>query len=53
MEEKRIVRLRILHKPVHRTENICLGRLAHGVLLVICQLDHVFAGIAEVLVQVG
>lgn len=52
MEEQRIVGLRILHQPMHRTKNIRLGRLAHGVLLIIRQNNHVLARIPEVLVQV-
>lgn len=52
MEEQRIIGLCILDKPVHGAQNIRLGRLAHGVLLIIGEEDHVFAGIAEILVQV-
>lgn len=52
MEEQRIVGLRILDQPMHSAQNIRLGRLAHGVLLIIGKEDHVFTGIAEVLVQV-
>lgn len=53
MEEERIIGLRILDQPVHGAEDIRLGRLAHGVLLVIGQDHHILAGVAEVLVQVG
>jgi hypothetical protein len=52
MEEQRIVGLCILDQPVHSAQNIRLGRLAHGVLLVIGEEDHIFASIAKVLVQV-
>lgn len=52
VEEERIVWLRILDKPVHSTQDVGLGWLAHGVLLVIGQNDHVLACIAEVLIQV-
>ena len=53
MEEQRVIGTRILDQPVHSPKNICLGRLAHWVLLIISQEDHVLASIAEVLVQVG
>ena len=53
VEEKGVVRTGILDQPVHGAQDVGLGRLAHGVLLVIRQQDHVFAGVAEVLVEVG
>lgn len=53
MEEERIVGLGALDKPVHRTQNILLGWLAHGVLLVIGEYDHVFPPIAKVLHEIG
>lgn len=53
MEEQRVIGTRILDQPVHSPKNVCLGRLAHRVLLVIGQEDHVLASVAEVLVQVG
>ena len=53
MEEQRVIGTRILDQPVHSPKNVCLGRLAHWVLLVIGQEHHVLASIAEVLVQVG
>lgn len=37
---------------MHSAKNVCLGRLAHRILLVIGQKDHVLASITEVLVQV-
>lgn len=37
---------------MHSPENVRLGRLAHGVLLVIGQEDHVLASVTKVLVQV-
>lgn len=52
MEEQRIVGLRILNQPVHSAQDIRLGRLAHGVLLIIGKEDHVFARVAEILVQI-
>jgi hypothetical protein len=53
VEEERIVGLGALDKPVHRTQNVLLGRLAHRVLLVIGEYDHVFSPIAKVLHEVG
>ena len=52
MEEEGVIRLRIFDQPVHRTEDIRLGWLAHGVLLVVGQEDHVFAGISKILIQI-
>lgn len=52
MEKERVVWLGVLHKPVHGPKDIRFRRLAHGVLLVVGQNDHVFPGVAEVLVQV-
>ena len=53
MEEKRVVGLCILHQPVHCSKNVCLGGLAHRVLLVIGKQNHILAGVSEVLVEVG
>lgn len=53
VEEKRIVGLRILHKPMHGTEDVCLGGLAHRVLLVIGKNDHVLSSVAKALVQIS
>lgn len=53
MEKEGVVGLGVLDQPVHGAQDVGLGGLAHGVLLVIGEKDHVFAGIAEVLVQVG
>jgi hypothetical protein len=38
---------------VHSPKNVGLRRLAHGVLLVISQKNHILTGIAKVLVQIG
>ena len=53
MEEERIVRSRVFHQPVHCSQDICLGRLAHRILLIICQDHHVLSLVAEMAVQVG
>lgn len=53
MEEKRIVGSRVLDKPVHGTEDVCFGGLAHRVLLVISKNDHVLSSIAKALVQIS
>ena len=37
---------------MHSTDNVLLGRLAHRVLLVVRQDDHVLSCITEILVQV-
>lgn len=38
---------------MHRSQYVLLCRLAHGILLIIRQDDHVFSRIAEVTVEVG
>lgn len=53
MEKERVIRLRILDKPVHSTKDIRLSRLAHRILLVIGKDDHVLPSIAKALVQIG
>lgn len=52
MEEERIVWPRVLDEPVHRPQDVLLRRLAHRVLLVVCEDDHVFPLIAVVLDKV-
>ena len=53
MEEERVIRPRVLHQPMHSPQNILLRRLAHGVLSVICESNHVLALVSEVAVQIG
>lgn len=53
MEEERVIRSSILDQPVHCTEDILLCRLAHGILLVVGQNDHVFSLVAKLLHQIG
>ena len=53
MEEERIIRLRVSHQPMHGPQDVGLGWLAHGILLVVCQDDHILPRISEILVQVG
>lgn len=53
MEEQRIVRPRIFDQPMHRAEDVGLGRLAHWILLIIGQEHHVLALVVEVLVEVS
>lgn len=52
MEKEGVIGLSALDKPVHSTEDVLLSRLAHLVLLVISEYDHVFSPIAKVLNQV-
>lgn len=52
MEKERVIGLGVLDQPVHGAQNVLFGRLAHRVLLVICQGDHIFALVAEGLHQV-
>lgn len=53
VEEERVVGPGILDQPVHGTEDVLLRGLAHGVLLVVGENDHVFPLIAKMLHQVG
>ena len=52
MEEQRVIRLCILDQPVHRTQNVGLGRLAHRILLVIGEYHHVLPTVAKSLDQI-
>lgn len=52
MKEQRIIRSRILNQPMHSAQNILLRRLAHRVLQIIRQDDHVLTLIPKVLKQV-
>jgi len=52
VEEEGIVWTGILNKPMHSPENVLLSRLAHGVLLVVCEDNHVLALIAKVFDEV-
>lgn len=51
MEEQRIVRLSILHEPMHGSQDVLLGGLTLGVLLVVHQSHHVARVVAESLLQ--
>ena len=52
MEEKRVIGASVLNKPVHGAQNVLLGRLAHGALLVVGQGDHIFALVAKGFLEV-
>lgn len=52
VEEERVIGSGVLNKPVHGAQNVLLGGLTHGVLLVVCQGDHVLALVAESLHEV-
>lgn len=47
VQEKGVVRLSILDEPLHRPEDIVLGRHRPGILLVVCEDDHVLGLVAE------
>ena len=49
MKEERVVRPGFLDQPMHRSQDVLLGRLAHWILLVVCEDDHVLALVAKVL----
>lgn len=52
MEEERVVWSRILDEPVHGTQNVLLGRLAHGILLIVRKDHHVLSLVAKMFGQV-
>lgn len=52
MEEEGVISSGVLDKPMHGTQDIGLCGLAHGVLLVVCEDDHVLSSVAVALVQV-
>jgi len=52
MEEQRIVGLRIFHQPMHCSKNVCFRGLAHRILLVIRQKDHIFSRVPKISIQV-
>lgn len=52
VKEKGIVGSRIFHEPMHRSEDVRFGRLAHWILLIIGQDHHVFSRVAEIVIQV-
>ncbi len=53
MEEERIVGPGVFDKPMHGSKNVLLRWLAHGVLLVVCEDDHVLPFVAKVLDKVA
>lgn len=53
VEEQRIVRTRVFHQPVHRSEDVGLCRLAHRVLLIVRQDHHILSLVPKMPVQVG
>lgn len=53
MEEQGVIWTGVFDQPVHGAENVLLGRLAHGILLVVSQDDHVLSLVAKVLSQVA
>ena len=52
MEEQRIIWLCILYQPVHCAEYVGLCRLAHGILLIVRQDDHIFSRVVKVLIEI-
>lgn len=53
VEKERVIWSCILHKPMHCPDDICFCRMAHGILLIIRQSDHVLSLVSKMLVQVG
>lgn len=53
MEEQGVVGPGVLDQPVHGAQDVLLGGLTHGVLLIVRQDDHVLPLVAEMLDEVG
>jgi hypothetical protein len=51
MKEERVVLLRIFDQPLHCTQDIRLGRNAHGMLLVVGENNHVLPPIPVPLME--
>ena len=52
MKEQRVIGFCVLDQPMHGPNDVDLGGLRHGVLLIVCEDDHVFSSIAEVAIEV-
>ena len=52
VEEEGVIRPGILHEPMHCSQDILLGGLAHGILLVISENNHILATVTKVLDEV-
>ena len=53
MEEQRIIRSGILDQPVHGAEDVLFRRLAHRVLLIVGEKNHILSGVPKVRVEIG
>lgn len=51
MNKQGIIRHGIPHQPLHRTQDIGLGRDTHGILLIIGENDHIPPTIAKLLMK--
>jgi hypothetical protein len=52
VEKEGVVRTGILNQPMHSSKDVLLGGLAHGVLLIIGEDDHILSLIAKVLNEI-
>ena len=53
VEEQRVIRSGILDQPVHSTENVLFRRLAHWVLLIVGEKNHILSGVPKVRVEIS
>ena len=53
VEEERIVRSGIFDEPVHGAKDVLFGRLAHRVLLIVGEKNHILSGVSKVRVEIG
>ena len=53
MKEERVVRPSILDEPMHGAQDVLFCRLAHWILLVVGEDDHILTFVAEVFDEVG
>lgn len=49
MEEEGVIGLGTLDEPMHGAQNVLLSGLAHLILLVVGEYDHVFPPVAKLL----
>ena len=52
VKEERVIGIRVFDQPMHSSNNVYLGRLRHGILLIVCEDDHVFPSIAKVAIEI-
>jgi hypothetical protein len=52
VKKQRVIWSRVLNQPVHRSEYVRFGGLAHGAVLVVGQGHHILSFVSKVAVQI-